>query len=459
MRTEASPSPAWSLRGRLLALVGSLILALLGGGATAFWLDARKAGQELFDNSMQQTAGLILQLVEHEIAEHGLALGVRLLTAEAQPGDFAFRYQIWTEDLRAAYRSDSLPASPLMSLKAEGFDWVDVDGERWRAYAAWNAAHTLQIQIVESPRHRQALADETMGHLLTASLLLLLLAAGALAWILARTIQPVGRAARTVAGRSPEDLAPVAEPGMPREVAPLLSALNQLIARVGERLAAERRFTADASHELRTPLAAIRANAQVLVGARDEAERARSAADLLDSVDRSTRLVEQLLALARADAHTRESGSQARRVRLDELVSAQLQVQQSAAERRHITLSRRLQPAEVDGDPALLAVLLRNLLDNAIRYTPEGGQVDVIAGMQDGAVLLEVRDSGPGIPAEARQQVFQRFYRLPGSSGSGSGLGLSIVQRIAELHAGSIRIGTGDDGRGTCITLRFPPAA
>lgn len=446
----------WSLRGRLLALVGGLILALFGGGATAFYLDARKAGQQLFDDSMRETASLILQLAEYEIAEHGLALGVQLLTSETRPGAFAFRYQIWTEDLRAAYRSASLPATPLMSLKAEGFDWVDVDGETWRAYARWNATHTLQIQIVESPRHRQALADETLGHLLTATLLLLLLAAGSLAFILSRTVKPVGRAARSVAARSPDDLAALDEPDMPREVAPLLSALNQLFARVRERLAAERRFTADASHELRTPLAAIRANAQVLVGARDDAERKRTATDLLASVDRSTRLIEQLLALAHADARGREPASAPVQVRLDDLARSQTQEQSSAAARRRISLMLDASPAIAQGDPALLAAVLRNLIDNAIRYTPEGGAVRVEVGMRDAQPMLAVADSGPGIPPEARQQVFERFYRLPGSRGAGSGLGLSIVARIAELHGAEVLVEAAEGGQGTRIEVRFP---
>lgn len=455
--TTTAPGKGWSLRGRLLGLVGGLIVSLLGGGATAFYLDARTAGQQLFDNSMRETAALILQLAEYEIAEHGLALGVQLLTSETRPGAFAFRYQIWTEDLRSAYRSASLPASPLMSLKAEGFDWVDVDGETWRAYARWNATHTLQIQIVESPRHRQALADETLGHLLTATLLLLLLAALALAFILARTIQPVGRAARSVATRSPDDLAPIDDTDMPREVSPLLAALNQLFARVRDRLAAERRFTADASHELRTPLAAIRTNAQVLVGARDDAERARTATDLLASVDRSTRLVEQLLTLARADARSSEMAERFRPTRLDELARTQIREQESAAARRRITLDLEAGAVEVPGDPGLLAVLLRNLIDNAIRYTPEGGRVQVTTGLAAGQPCIAIVDSGPGIPPDARQRVFERFVRLPDSGGSGSGLGLSIVARIAELHGAEVALSAGDGGQGTRIEVRFAP--
>lgn len=454
--TTAPPSRGWSMRGRLLGLVGGLVVTLLGGGATAFYLDARAAGQQLFDNSMRETASLILQLAEYEIAEHGLALGVQLLTSETRPGAFAFRYQIWTEDMRSAYRSESLPASPLMSLKAEGFDWVDVGGETWRGYARWNATHTLQIQIVESPRHRQALADETFGHLLTATLLLLLLAAVALAFILARTVQPVGRAARSVATRSPDDLAPIDDPDMPREVAPLLASLNQLFARVRDRLAAERRFTADASHELRTPLAAIRTNAQVLVGARDEAERARTASDLLASVDRSSHLVEQLLTLARADARPRAGSTGLTPTRLDDIARAQLREQSSAAARRNITLGLDAAAVEVLADAGLLAILLRNLLDNAIRYTPEGGLVQVTVALQDGQPLLAVTDSGPGIPPEARQQVFERFVRLPGSGATGSGLGLSIVARIAELHGAQVLVSAGEEGRGTRIELRFP---
>lgn len=456
MGTASNPNRGWSLRQRLLVLLGSLIVILLGAVSSAFYLDARKASQQLFDNSMDEAARLILQLAEHEIAEHGQVLGVRLLAAETKPGPFSLRFQVWTQDMREARRAGTLQANPLLPLDAEGFDWVDVDGQTWRSLALWNTTRTLQVQLVESPRHRKALANETMGHLAVTVLVLLVLAGAALAAILARTVQPVARVANAVAQRSPDDLSPLEDPDVPREVLPLLTALNGLFGRIREKLASEQRFTADASHELRTPLAAIKANAQVLVGARDDEERGVAAEGLLASVDRSARLVDQLLALARADSKSLSDQSQLAEVSLDELARAQVWEHADSASRRAITLELEAEPVSVRGEGSLLVILLRNLVDNAIRYTPVGGAVRVVVDVRDGRPRLSVTDSGPGIPRASREQVFERFFRLPGNPASGSGLGLSIVARIAALHGAEVAVESAEDGHGARFEVRFP---
>ena len=451
--TTAATIRTWSLRRRLLGLLVLVSTVLLTGSAALFYVDARDASQKLFDDALRESASLILQLAQHEIEEHGLALGVSLMHAETRAGPFAFRYQIWTEDMRSAYRSASLPTTPLMSIRAQGFDWAVVNGETWRAYATWNATHTLQIQIVQSLKHRQALANDTLTRLVIATASMLILAAGSLAWVLALTIRPLRRTAQLVDQRSPDDLRPVDDAGAPSEVRPLLTALNQLLGRVRDTLTAERRFTADASHELRTPLAAIRANAQVLLAARDDAERQLTTRDLLDSVDRGTRLIEQLLGLARADEQA-ATGLQTL-VSLDELARIQLREQAQAAARKDIASQLDAQSVVVRGVPALLMALVRNLVDNAIRYTPDGCDVSIRTRYHEGWAEFSVCDAGPGIAPEERERVFERFYRIPGTDAVGSGLGLSIVKRIAELHGASVTIEAGDGGRGTRVTVRF----
>ena len=451
--TAAAPARGWSLRRRLLGLLVLFSTILLSGSATFFYLDARDASQKLFDAALRESAALILQLAQHEIEEHGPTLGVSLMQAETRAGPFAFRYQIWTEDMRSAYRSANLPTTPLMPLSTEGFDWATVNGQRWRAYSTWNARHSLQIQIVQSLSDRQALANDTLLRLVVATVSLLVLALGSMAWILTLTTRPLRRTARQVAERSPDDLQPVDERDAPREVRPLLTALNQLLGRVRDTLAAERRFTADASHELRTPLAAIRANAQVLLAARDAAERERTARDLLDSVDRGTRLIEQLLAMARADA---QAGVTAQAlVPLDDLARTQQLEHAVAAARKGIALHLDAEPACVRGVASLLAALTRNLVDNAIRYTPPGGVVRIGTQEHGGAAVLSVSDTGPGIPPAERERIFERFYRIPGNDEPGSGLGLSIVRRIAELHGAVVAIEAVEGGPGTRITVRF----
>jgi signal transduction histidine kinase len=448
---------SWSLRSRLLALLVILSTGLLTGSATLFYMDARDASQQLFDDALKESGNLILQLAQHEVEEHGLALGVQLLHAETRAGPFEFRYQIWTDDMRSAYRSTSLPATPLMSIGAQGFDWAIVRGEKWRAYATWNATHTLQIQIVQSLKHRQALARNTLTRLVTATVLLLLLTVAVTAWIINRTVRPLRDTALSVALRSPDDLRLVDEAGAPSEVRPLLTALNHLLVRVRDALRAERRFTADAAHELRTPLAAIRTNAQVLLGARNEQEKASTAEDLMTSVDRGTRLIEQLLALARADAQG-DGGARYSSVPLAELLHAQLAEHVTLAARREVALAAELQPLVIQAVPTLLTVMVRNLIDNAIRYTPAGGTVTVRCLQDAQGPQLSVVDTGPGIPETERERIFERFYRLAENGEPGSGLGLSIVQRIAELHGATIAISAGSGDQGTCITVHFRPA-
>lgn len=456
MIDTAPPARSWSLRRRLLVLLSALIIGLLGVVSTAFYLDARKASQELFDNSMKDAARLILQLAEHEVAEHGKLLGMQLLHAETKPGPFSLRFQVWTEDMREAQRQETPLAKPLLALDAEGFSWVDVDGETWRAFAIWNLTHTVQVQMVQSPRHRQALAQETAMHLGVTALVVLALAACALLWILARTVQPAARIAHAVARRSPDDLSSLDASGVPQEILPLISALNGLLGRIREKLVTEKRFTADASHELRTPLAAIKANAQVLVGARDAEERDLAADGLLASVDRSAHLVDQLLALARADAKGLADLSHLPETALDDLARAQVWEHSDAAAKRAITLALDSEAVTVRGDSSLLTILLRNLVDNAIRYTPVGGNVRVRVSLEDGRPLLVVTDTGPGIPRASREQVFERFFRLPGNATSGSGLGLSIVARIALLHGADVTVANADDGEGARFEVRFP---
>jgi signal transduction histidine kinase len=447
----------WSLRRRLLAMLALASAGLLSGSVALFYYDARVASQRLFDEALRETGSLMLELAHHELEEHGQTLGVQLLEAETRAGPFEFRYQIWTDDMRSAYRSTNLPATPLMSIGAQGFDWAIINGEKWRAYAAWNPSHTLQIQIVQSMQRRQAMDHETLLRLVGASLVLLLLALMVTVWIIERAMRPLRATALSVAQRSADDLRLVDDHDAPSEVRPLLAALNQLLGRVREALRAERRFTADASHELRTPLAAIRINAQVLVGARDELEKNSTAGDLLASVDRSTRLIEQLLAMARADAQV-DTGTHRALVALDDLVRLQVREHATLATRRGVTLVEETREAVAVGVPALLTALVRNLIDNALRYTPTGGRVTVsCSGDEDGSEIRVV-DTGPGIPPAERQRIFERFYRLADNGEPGSGLGLSIVQRIAELHRGVVSIADGPGGRGVSIAVRFSAA-
>jgi two-component system OmpR family sensor kinase/two-component system sensor histidine kinase QseC len=455
---RAESAAGWSLRGRLLTLMIAVSCALVAAGAAAMYYTARTTSQHLFDESMRQTGELLLELAQHEIEEHGPTLGEALLRAETLPGPFAFRYQIWTPELRSSYRTTDAPLTPLMPLTATGFGWASIDGEVWRSFATWNRGHTLLLQIAESLRYRRELPSAFFWALVTTLAVLLPLGSVLIWWIIAHSFRTVRTAAQLVTARTAGDLRPIDAQYVPQEVSPLLTALNRLLERMREALDLERHFTADAAHELRTPLAAIRANAQVMQGARSPEEFSHASADLLIGVDRSGRLIEQLLALARLD-----TGSDARQrfsvVDLATLVCSQAEEQQSFAARRQIRIETNAATAMVRGDRDLLGILLRNLVDNAIRYSPAQSRVIISCAQHEDHVELVVSDQGVGVPPAERGRIFERFYRVSGSQDYGSGLGLSIVQRIADLHDAHIEVRSGERDRGLVIVLRFPIVA
>jgi two-component system sensor histidine kinase QseC len=444
----------WSLRTRLLASLAALAAVLFMVSSLQSYLAYRETSKRLFDDSLSESASLFLQLAEHEMAEHGEILGAELMRTETRSEPYGFQFQIWTLGMQAGVREGRLKTVPLQDFAVEGFGWTNIGGKRWRAYSGWNNARTLQIQIAQ-PRHlREALNRQALLRLVAEAIVMIVIACVLIWWIVTASIRPLRQTADNVAQRSQHDLGPVDVDGAPREVRPLLDALNRLLQRVGETLQMERRFTADAAHELRTPLAAIRANAQVLVAARDAEERESTARDLVASVDRNTRLVEQLLSLARADQSA--GTGQFQDLDLARIVDDQLQSHRGLAGRLGVTLTGALQPAHLAGDPALLAVLVRNLVDNALRYTPAGGSVQVSTAREEDAAVLIVEDTGTGIALEEREKVFERFYRVAGPRATGSGLGLSIAQRIADLHGATIHVAAGKEGKGTRITVTLP---
>lgn len=311
---------------------------------------------------------------------------------------------------------------------------------------------------------RQELAAAVAGHVVKPMILALPL----LAWLIWVGVglgtAPLRLLARDVSQRQPEHLAPLEMEQAPAEVQPVVSALNGLLVRLQQALLLERQFTADAAHELRTPLAGLRTQAQVATRARDENERHRALAHVLEGVDRMTHLAQQLLTLARLEPEARLTDGAG--IELRAVVESVLGDIAPQAIEKGIELELlEGEPLTVAGRPELLRVLIRNLVDNAVRYTPSGGRVQVglsrLAGTSEqpslSGVTLQVLDSGPGIPLEEQARVFDRFYRGLGTGQSGSGLGLAIVKRIAELHRASIRLREGVEGRGLGVVVRFPP--
>jgi len=279
---------------------------------------------------------------------------------------------------------------------------------------------------------------------------------GLLIWrLVGRELAPLERTAVAVSRRNPGSLDPIAADDAPEELRPLIAALNDLLARLHAALDSQRRFVADAAHELRSPLTALSLQLQLATRARSDAKRAAAHDSLRQGVERATRLVEQLLALAR---HSPDAP-----VAADEPVDLAQVAREAVAHHAHAAAAKSLTltytgnaPVTVTGDRAGLAVLAENLVANAVRYTPGGGAVRVSAGRDGGFAFLSVADDGPGIPAHERERVFDRFYRGEGAAGPGSGLGLAIVKDVAERHGASVRLEDGGGGRGLRVRVSFP---
>ena len=336
------------------------------------------------------------------------------------------------------------------------------------ALVTWYEARHELVELLAHPpstssAHFAEERDEVAGEIAEQLLKPMLFALPALAILLVIAIgfalAPLRLLARDVATRAPNRLDPLPVDALPAEVEPLVSRLNSLFADIMRSLENERRFTADAAHELRTPLAALKAQAQVAIASVDPAERQRALNLILAGCDRATHLVAQLLTLARLDTGTSHP---MQTVGLRPVAEEVLSMVAGEAIERRCDLVLRDGDAQVRGDPLLLQALLRNLVDNALRHSG-GTQIEVAIGRSDRHAVLTVSDDGRGIPADERECVLQRFYRsasteAPDLDAAGSGLGLSIVKRIIELHDGRLEIGSPATGKGVEIQVRLPLA-
>lgn len=423
----------FSLRHRLLAL-------LLGGVAAAWlatmvlsYVDAHHEVDELFDAQLAQTGQMLLALAAHD-RDHD----VQDFGNVAHKYQRHLRFQIWRADGILLMRSANAPLSPL--TQAAGFSETRESEGHWRHFSAWDDGRNLQVQVSENHRIR----DELIGHIawrLLFPALFGLPLIGLWVWLATRHgLASLNGLAGQIASRAPQQLQALVPATAPSEIRPMLEALNSLFKRVDTALETERRFTADAAHELRTPLAALQAQLQVALRARDNEERDRSLMQLQSGLSRASHLVDQMLQLARLDPESGLPNPQP--VDLAEVTES------VCAELGILILDKNLDfdfttesGCIVTGQGEWLRVLIRNLVDNAIRYTPPGGRVHVAIARHASACRLEVTDSGPGIPPEEREAVQRRFHRLNQTEQPGSGLGLAIVARIAELHGARLELG------------------
>lgn len=333
------------------------------------------------------------------------------------------------------------------------YSWAEFNYEGRSQYAL--------VQVAETLEKRSQLANEIIRGVIVPQFIVLPVAV-VLVWFgLSRGLAPLSALQQRIRSRQPDDLSPIDARGAPEEIAPLVSSFNELLARLSQNIEMQQRFLTDAAHQMKTPLAGLRTQAELALRETDPQQLRRTLRYIAASTERSTHLINQLLALARAE----HQGSDPGRFEVVDLVPlARELVGDFVAEaiQRDIDLGFESpdEPARIVAAPMLVREMLRNLLDNALRYTPSRGSVTVRVRHAAQCVYLEVEDSGPGIPEGERQRVFDRFYRILGTNVDGSGLGLAIVREIAEQHDALIRIGEGaatgtQKDPGTLISVEF----
>ncbi len=431
-----------SIRGQLLAwLLGALIVAGLLIGYSAYHR-AQQDIDELLDYQLKQLA---FSLSHQSVG--GAPLPPGLLLPEPD-----FITQVWDKDGVLMFYSRPNLAIPLRPRP--GFSNVEWNHQAWRVYTQLDGFRIIQVAHPLSLREEMA-AGLTRRAVLPLLALLPLLGVGI--WIIVgHALRPLSSISSALRVRTPSALEPLPERNLPEELVPLVGSLNDLLQRLNRALEAQRQFVADAAHELRSPLTAVQLQLQLVKRAGSGEERAAALERLERGVQRSTRLVQQLLTLARQDPQEPEA-SQAL-VDLDRLAREVIADFEPMAQHDGLTLTLDSQgPLQVRGDSDSLRVMLGNLVDNAIRYTSRGGVI-VRVQQRGSDVALEVEDTGAGIPVDERDRVFDRFYRVPGqkTEDEGSGLGLAIVKRVAERHRGRVTLDSGPGGSGLRVTVQLP---
>ncbi|CAN5402126.1 ATP-binding protein [soil metagenome] len=436
-------------RRKMNSIRNTLLLWLLVGVSFCFAVAAELAYLQARDEANGLSDFQIRQVVD-SIPVLSLSPNPTLLPKKP-PAPDDILVQVWDSSGTRIYQShegDSFPEHT-----APGFFNVDASGKTWRVYNAWRG-NTI-VQAAQDLASRQRLASHlAMKTIVPLFWLFPFLAA--LIWItVVQGLASVKRAASDVRARDADLLSPIYDDELPREMRPLTLAFNDLLARLRQAMNAQGAFIGDAAHELKTPLTALKLQMQIAEHAAGDEERLAAFADLKRGLERANHLVHQLLTLARQDPGTYHQKRE--RLELSALARHAVADFVPLAAAKQIDLGIKEQKlAEIMGNADALRIMLNNLLDNAIRYTPEGGRIDVSIASSEGGASITVEDNGPGIPESDLSRVIDRFYRVPGAASSGSGLGLSIVKQIAKAHKADITLFNLAPGLHVCVTFRAP---
>ncbi len=350
-----------------------------------------------------------------------------------------FYLQVWSADGRLLMKSPLTPAGRIWPNTDAGLSWVDNENTRWRVLSLWSKNRDFVVQYAQPEAVRDAVVCEffTVGSSRFAWFIVALIAVVGV--VVRWSLRPLSAINTEIAARGTDDLSSINTTGIPSEVASIVNAFNGLLTRLSGARKNEQRFLSDAAHELRTPLAALRVQAQSALRGGQTVDREKALTKLVSGIDRTTRVAEQLLNIAHVDAQSTTAQVNVA-FSLKQLAKDVAALLASECDRKRITVHIASSDYEVTGDPLTIGIAVRNILENAVRYTPAGGRVDVKVEFINGAPTLVVSDNGPGIPASERQKVLERFYRLHASVVEGSGLGLAIVKRVCDAIGATLML-------------------
>jgi two-component system, OmpR family, sensor histidine kinase QseC len=453
----------------LTTVVATIIITAVGN----YYIDCQAINDSL-DNLLVETGSLLktivqipqlltpskLKILQSELnatpfPKENLSYHANVDTPEIIQKDYRYKFQLWDKKGKLLFNSPKAPTTPLIGKP--GLSDKTIKGEKWRSFTIYNQQQGTILVIAEqyTSRYlmiRHMLVDDTYLTLLIYPL------SGLFIWlIIGSGLKSIRFFAQEIAERAPNHLDPVDLNKIPVEISPLVDELNKLLLRLQQAFEREQRFAADAAHELHTPLAALKTQTQLALKAMDPQECYTHLRQVITSVDRCTHVIQQLLTLCRLSPETimPEHFTSLNLAPIAAEVIAQLAPQAVA---KHIEIELVVQDTayQLSGNATGLHVLIRNLVDNAIRYTQREGMVKVVISNLADIILLEVIDNGPGIPPKLRARVFERFFRVLGSNTQGSGLGLAIVEQIAKLHHASVHLDKPDEGRGLKVQIKFP---
>lgn len=439
----------------LISLLVSITIASAINGIGNYLLDEQVV-QPFLDSQLVRMSSLIDVLHQASITNKKTNADInRLLEGNEDTSSDKFIFQVWDQSGKEILRSQNMLDISLQHVPL-GFSDELIQGNDWRIYSYFNPQYKVKIVVAELYNLRRELADD-IAHSNANILLITYPLFGILVWfIISFALRSITRVTSEISNRASTFLEPVRLTEIPIEIKPLVAELNRLFIRLKSAFERNKRFAADAAHELKTPLAALKTHVQVALNTENEADKIKALDKVIESVNRSSHVVTQLLTLSRLGEE--EGLSDIKPLNLHKLALEIIAYLAPHALEKNIEIELAPTPPYpiVVGNDTALGILIRNIVDNAIRYTPPGGSVKVAVVDANQQIIFRVTDTGPGIPPELRERVFERFYRILGTKASGSGLGLAIVSQISNLHHAEITIAAPSNGTGLQFDVAFP---